>query len=185
MKMAYLAHQQSIDSLLQLGMELHALEPGFPELNLKSDSSSANPSATIPNLWSLTTQLEKQVPAHYQLHLYTPELLQYYRGVKPDLHRPMVWKTYAMPTQVDTTINQRKQSIRIAVLADDYAADADYLLAACKPFKQLGVIPSWLPSSIILLKYLRAKIGCFGCLTSPYLETMPNIPGPINWVMHK
>ena len=132
MKMAYQAHQQSIDSLLQRGMELHALEPGFPELNLKSDSSSANPSAPIPNLWALSTQLEKQVPAHYQLHLYTPELLQYYRGVKPDLHRPMVWKTYAMPTQVDTAINQRKQSIRIAILADDYAADADYLLAACK-----------------------------------------------------
>jgi len=66
------------------------------------------------------------------LHLYTPELLQYYRGVKPDLHRPMVWKTYAMPTQVDTAINQRKQSIRIVVLADDYAADADYLMAAFK-----------------------------------------------------
>jgi hypothetical protein len=60
MKMAYQAHQQSIDSLLQLGMELHALETGFPELNLKSDSSSTSATAPIPNLWALATQLEKQ-----------------------------------------------------------------------------------------------------------------------------
>lgn len=132
MKMAYQAHQQSIDSLLQQGMELHALETGFPELNLKSDSSLANSSETVPNLWALATQLEKQVPANYQLHLFTPELLQYYRGVKPALHRPMVWKTYPISTQVDTANHRSKQSIRIAVFADDYAADADYLLAACK-----------------------------------------------------
>jgi hypothetical protein len=138
MKMAYQTHQKSIDSLLEQGMELHALETGFPELNLKSDSSLVNSSETVPNLWALATQLEKQVPANYQLHLFTPELLQYYRGRKPSLHRPIVWKTYAMPIQVDTAINKHKQSIRIAVFADDYAADADYLLAACKAIQTVS-----------------------------------------------
>lgn len=137
MKMAYQTHKQSIDSLLKQGMELHALEQGFPEFNLKSDSSSANPSDPIPNLWALASQLEKQVPVHYQLHLFTPELLQYYRGVKPELHRSMVWKTYTMPTQVDTAINKRKQSIRIAVFANEYAADAEYLMAACKAIQTI------------------------------------------------
>ncbi|OYU53995.1 MAG: hypothetical protein CFE25_18100 [Chitinophagaceae bacterium BSSC1] len=137
MKMAYQMHQKSIDSLLQQGMELHALEPGFPALDLKSDSSKPNSSEPVPNLWALASLLEKQVPANYQLHLYTPELLQYYRGVKPILHRSMVWKTYSMPTQVDTGINKRKQNIRIAVLADDYAADADYLLAVCKAIQMV------------------------------------------------
>lgn len=138
MKMAYQTHQQSIDSLLNLGMELHALETGFPELNLKSDSSQPNPSAPVPNFWALATQLEKQVPANYQLHLYTPELLQYYRGIKPTLHRSMVWKTYSMPIQDDTAILRSKQTIHIAVFADDYADDADYLLAACKAIQTVG-----------------------------------------------
>ncbi len=138
MKMAYQAHQQGIDSLLKLGMELHALETGFPELNLKSDSIKTNPSEPVPNFWALATQLEKQVPLNYQLHLFTPELLQYYRGVKPALHRSMVWKSYAMPSQVDTAMQRSKQTIRIAVFADVYAADADYLLAACKAIQTVG-----------------------------------------------
>lgn len=137
-KMAYQTHQQSIDSLLKIGMELHALETGFPELNLNADSSKPNPSAPVPNFWALATQLEKQVPANYQLHLFTPELLKFYRGIKPTLHRSIVWKTYSMPVQVDTAIQRGKQTIRIAVFAEDYAADADYLLAACKAIQTVS-----------------------------------------------
>lgn len=132
MQIAYQAHKQNIDSLLKQGMELHALEPGFPELNLQADINQTPPSQVETNFWALASQLEKQVPADYQLHLYTPELLQYYRGVKPTLHRSMFWKTYSMPTQVDTAVNRSKQTIRLAIFTDTYAADADYLLAVCK-----------------------------------------------------
>jgi hypothetical protein len=113
-------------------MELHALEPGFPVLDLKSDTIQTNQSHTVPNLWALASQLEKQVPSHYQLHLYTPEQLQYYRGLKPQLHRTIVWKTYPITITVDTTATLSKQTIRVAIFADDYAADAEYLLAICK-----------------------------------------------------
>jgi len=137
MQIAYQTHQPSIDSLLKQGMELHALEPGFPELNLPTDTNLSVHLEAVPNFWALATQLEKQVPLNYQLHLYTPELLQFYRGVKPELHRSMVWKTYPVPTRVDTAMKKIKQTISVAIFANTYAADADYLVAACKAIQAI------------------------------------------------
>lgn len=132
LQIAYQKHQSSMDSLLALGLELHALEPGFPLLNLKSDSSNTNLPESVPNIWALASQLEKQVPSHYQLHVFTPEQLQYYKGIKPQLHRPMVWKTYPMTSKRQVATDMPKKNIRIAVFADSYAADAEYLFAVFK-----------------------------------------------------
>lgn len=138
MSIAYQTHKQDIDSLLQLGMELHALEPGFPSLELNKDTLLNNPSTAVPNFWTLATQLEKDAPAQYQLHLFTPEQLKYYRGLQPILHRTMVWKTYAMPSQVDKQMVKSHQTIRVTVFANSYAADAEYLEAACKAIQSFS-----------------------------------------------
>ena len=132
MSIAYQVHGQSIDSLLQLGMELHALEPGFPLIELRKDTLQEKQNNTIHNFWALATQLEQLAPAQYQLHLFTPEQLSFYSGVKPQLHRAMVWKTYPIPSLLAPQNTKPKQTIRVALFAKEYPEDGEYLKAAFK-----------------------------------------------------
>lgn len=138
MSIAYQTYRQRIDSLLQLGMELHALEPGFPLIAFNKDSLLNDPSDLVPNFWTLATQLEKVAPAQYQLHVFTPEQLQFYQGLKPILHRALVWNTYPIPSQADPPRDKSHQTIRVTVFANHFATDADYLIAACKAIQDFS-----------------------------------------------
>ncbi|HQR92596.1 MAG: hypothetical protein B7Y15_09280 [Bacteroidetes bacterium 24-39-8] len=145
---AYQTHQFQIDSLLKMGMELHALESGFPLMDLPTTASLAandtSQNETDPNYWKLAIQLEQQAPSNHQLHLFTPALLRYYQGNKPSFNRKINWHTYPLVLKLDTAKAVAKQPIRIALYTDQYQQDLSYVVAAFKAIQELkGNSFSW------------------------------------------
>jgi hypothetical protein len=145
---AYQTHQFQIDSLLKMGMEIHALESGFPLMNLESTTELSEMDTShhqaVPNYWKLAIQLEQQAPDHHQLHLFTPELLRYYQGNKPRFNRKINWHTYPLVLKLDTAKAVAKKTIRITLYTDQYQQDLSYVIAAFKAIQELkGNSFSW------------------------------------------
>ena len=171
---AYQTHQSQIDSLLKMGMELHALENGFPLMDLPTTASLAvndsSQNETNANYWRLAIQLEQQAPANHQLYVFTPALLRYYQGNKPKLNRKINWYTYPLALKLDTAKASTRQAIRIALYTDQYLQDLSYVVAAFKAIQELkGNGFSWTIASD------PAKIPA-----ADWLFWLSNSPAPLN-----
>ena len=103
--------------------EWHWLSPGFPEYEIKPDSS------TIP-FASLLRELDAQLPANTTLTLVVPESLSGLDGERIRLSREVDWKVVPGKTPANTAI-EKVQPIRLAIRHNEEHLDqTNYFRAA-------------------------------------------------------
>lgn len=97
LKEVYHTQKQTIDSLLNLGFELHGFNLSFPFVGLKDTVASVEQQQL--SYTSLFKQLNSQLPAHFPVYLFADQQLQHFDGALPSIAFDLKWKT---PVSTDT-----------------------------------------------------------------------------------
>ena len=87
----YNTQRSSIDSLLNLGFELHDFNLGFKPFSLKDSASKAETSARL-GYSSLLNQLNAEIPSGYSAYLFADRRLNNFDGSLPLLSFKLIWK---------------------------------------------------------------------------------------------
>ncbi|MBC6112766.1 BatA domain-containing protein [Pedobacter fastidiosus] len=87
----YKANRKTVDSLLNLGFELHNFDLGFDQFLLK-DSLLKTKKFTELSYSSLFNQLNKQVPSGYSVYLFADHRLKNFDGNLPKPNFKLTWK---------------------------------------------------------------------------------------------
>lgn len=87
----YNMHHSSIDSLLNLGFELHDFNLGFNQFSLKDSASRVETKAKL-SYNSLLSQLNIQMPSGYVAYLFADRRLSNFDGDLPKLNFNLIWK---------------------------------------------------------------------------------------------
>ncbi|MBM3400968.1 MAG: hypothetical protein FJY21_01400 [Bacteroidetes bacterium] len=96
-KETYSKFQKEIDSLDQVGYDLHLFEAGFKseELDKLKDSEITKNSTENPlSYWSLLKMLNQEIPKNKEAHIFTPNQLNRFKGDRPEVAIKLHWKTY-------------------------------------------------------------------------------------------
>nr|WP_246496513.1 BatA domain-containing protein [Chitinophaga varians] len=96
---AYPAFRHQIDSLLQLGFQLHAADTGFSRLRRPEDLA---PDTSTASYWQLLRTLSQRVPADLPVYLFTGNRLARFSGPMPAVALTLHWQTM---TPADSVIN--------------------------------------------------------------------------------
>ena len=95
---SYQKFKSEIDSLTKVGYEFHYLNKGFQRADLNyvlaGPSSLKTVNTNSASYWSLVQQLDGQVPSSLPLHLFTPNAVARFNGVKPQVSINLHWQTY-------------------------------------------------------------------------------------------
>ncbi len=97
LKQIYHAQKQTIDSLMNLGFELHGFNLGFPLISLKDTVASVEEQQL--SYTALFKQLNSQLPAHFPVYLFAGQQLRHFDGALPSIAFDLKWKT---PVSIDT-----------------------------------------------------------------------------------
>lgn len=90
-KSVYKTQHNLIDSLLNIGFELHDFNLGFKPFSLKDSTSKAETTSRL-SYNSLLNQLNKQMPQGYSAYLFADRRLNNFEGNAPKLDFNLVWK---------------------------------------------------------------------------------------------
>ena len=97
----YQSQKKSIDSLLNLGFELHDFNLGFKSFLLK-DSKEKVEQVKKLSYTSLLNQLNVSIPAGYSAYLFADHRLHNFEGKLPKLNFNLVWRTLNSTDTVKT-----------------------------------------------------------------------------------
>ena len=87
----YETHRKPIDSLLNLGFELHDFNLGFNLFSLK-DSTAQNEASAKLSYNDLIHQLNKQIPSGYSAYIFANRRLSNFEGNLPKLNFNLTWR---------------------------------------------------------------------------------------------
>jgi len=87
----YGSNKKTVDSLLNLGFELHNFNLGFHQFLLKDSLLKANESSSL-SYSSLFNQLNKQVPSGYPVYLFADYQLKNFDSNLPKPSFKLIWK---------------------------------------------------------------------------------------------
>lgn len=90
-KQVYNVQKKTIDSLLDLGFELHEFNLGFEAMTLQ-DTLTAVEEREL-SYSSLFKQLNSQLPAHFPVYLFAGHQLNQFNGTLPTIALDLKWKT--------------------------------------------------------------------------------------------
>ncbi len=94
----YRKNKATVDSLLDLGFELHDFNFGFKKFSLNDQISRADFSPRL-TYHSLLNQLNKEIPSGHTAYLFANRRLVNFEGNKPQLNFNLIWKgTYPQDT---------------------------------------------------------------------------------------
>ncbi len=99
----YNRFQKEIDSLVQAGNEFHLFEPDFKasDINELKDEVAFNDSTKSKlAYWSLIRMLDQQIPEGNLAYIFTSNLMNRFKGERPEIVTNVIWKTY---TPADST----------------------------------------------------------------------------------
>lgn len=91
--------KQTIDSLLNLGFELHEFNLGFKQMTWKDTTAVEKRELSYTSLFK---QLNNQLPAHFPVYLFANHQLHNFDGNLPSIAFDLKWKT---PISTDTLKN--------------------------------------------------------------------------------
>ncbi len=88
-----------IDSLTRIGYTLHYFDEGFEKATW-SDSTQSNTPAAADSMayWNLYSRLDRQLPPHTPVYLFTTGYLRHFSGPRPLTNRLVHWQTYTPAT---------------------------------------------------------------------------------------
>ncbi len=95
----YTRFQKEIDSLVQAGNELHLFEPDFKAVDLDHlKEAAAIRYSTKSNhaYWSLIRMLDQQIPKGSIAYIFTSNLMNRFKGERPEIVTNVIWKTYTL-----------------------------------------------------------------------------------------
>ena len=89
---AYKTDQKTIDSLLNLGYELHEFDLGFKKMEL-ADTAIADKGSSGLSYTSLLKALQYKIPAGYTAYVYADDRLSNFTGAMPKIAYRLIWKS--------------------------------------------------------------------------------------------
>ena len=96
-KETYSNFRKEIDSLDQVGYDLHLFEPDFKSVDLnelKNSEIIIDSTATQLSYWSLLKLLDQEIPVGKQAYIFTPNRLNRFQTERPEIVTKINWKTY-------------------------------------------------------------------------------------------
>ncbi|RZJ80248.1 MAG: hypothetical protein EOO47_08210 [Flavobacterium sp.] len=89
---AYKTDRKTIDSLLNLGFELHEFDLGFKKMELADTSMSNNLKSRL-SYSSLLKALQYKIPGSYTAYVYADDKLNNFSGAMPKIAYKLIWKS--------------------------------------------------------------------------------------------
>lgn len=88
----YKTDRKSIDSLLNLGYELHEFDLGFKKMEL-ADTAIADKGSSGLSYTSLLKSLQYKIPSSYTTYVYADDKLNNFSGAMPKTAYKLIWKS--------------------------------------------------------------------------------------------
>lgn len=89
---AYKTDQKTIDSLLNLGYELHEFDLGFKKMDLADTAITDSVNSQLSHV-SLLKALQYKIPASYTAYVYADDRLNNFSGEMPKIAYRLIWKS--------------------------------------------------------------------------------------------
>lgn len=89
---AYKTDQKTIDSLLNLGYELHEFDLGFKKMDLVDTAITDSVNSQLSHS-SLLKALQYKIPASYTAYVYADDRLTNFSGEMPKIAYQLIWKS--------------------------------------------------------------------------------------------
>lgn len=160
----YTSHQNTIDSLLTIGFELHDFNIGFTQFSLK-DSVSANEFPSELKYNSLLNQLNKEIPFGYSAYLFADRRLSNFEGNLPELSFNLIWKDVA---NQDTSKSWSTTFLNKVYQAKSTPRFTNY---SAYPLQNLQVIKVMIYDPIgVDSKYIKAGLNAIADFTKRKIE---------------